>query len=141
MISRTASLGIKEASGDLTQVMDIVSGKPDGFLVVSGDDSITLPMISAGADGVISVIGNAYPAQMSTMVASALDASFEKARELHYRLFPMMKAIFQEGNPSGVKASMNIQAWIENVLRLPLIPATKALHDKIARLDAALQQF
>jgi 4-hydroxy-tetrahydrodipicolinate synthase len=67
--------------------------------------------------------------------------SFEKARELHYRLFPMMKAIFQEGNPSGVKASMNIQGWIENVLRLPLIPATKALHDKIARLDAALQQF
>ena len=134
-------VGVKEASGNLTQVMDIVSGKPDGFLVVSGDDSLTLPMISAGADGVISVIGNAYPAQMSTMVASALDASFEKARELHYRLFPMMKAIFQEGNPSGVKASMNIQAWIENVLRLPLIPATKALHDKIARLDAALQQF
>jgi 4-hydroxy-tetrahydrodipicolinate synthase len=67
-------LGVKEASGNLTQVMDIVSGKPDGFLVVSGDDSITLPMISAGADGVISVIGNAYPAQMSTMVASALDA-------------------------------------------------------------------
>jgi len=134
-------VGVKEASGNLTQVMDIVSGKPDGFLVVSGDDSLTLPMISAGADGVISVIGNAYPAQMSTMVASALDASFEKARELHYRLFPMMKAIFQEGNPSGVKASMNIQAWIENVLRLPLIPVTKALHDKIARLDAALQQF
>jgi len=133
-------VGVKEASGDLTQVMDIVAGKPDGFLVVSGDDSITLPMISTGADGVISVIGNAYAAQMSTMVASALDASCEQAREIHYRLFPMMKAIFQEGNPSGVKASMNIQGWIENVLRLPLIPVTKSLHDKIARLDAQLQQ-
>jgi len=133
-------VGVKEASGDLNQVMDIVAGKPDGFLVVSGDDSITLPMISTGADGVISVIGNAYPAQMSTMVASALDASYKKARELHYRLFPMMKAIFQEGNPSGVKASMNIQGWIENVLRLPLIPVTKALHEKIAQLDAELQQ-
>ncbi len=133
-------VGVKEASGDLTQVMDIVAGKPEGFLVVSGDDSITLPMISAGADGVISVIGNAYPAQMSTMVAAALDASYGKARELHYRLFPMMKAIFQEGNPSGVKASMNIQGWIENVLRLPLIPVTKGLYEKIARLDAELQQ-
>ena len=133
-------VAVKEASGDLAQVMEIVAGKPEGFLVVSGDDSLTLPMISAGADGVISVIGNAYPAQMSTMVASALDASYLKARELHYRLFPMMQAIFQEGNPSGVKASMNIQGWIENVLRLPLIPVTKVLHDKIAQLDAALQQ-
>lgn len=132
-------LGIKEASGDFTQIMDIMAGKPDGFLVVSGDDSITLPMISAGCDGVISVIGNAYPSQMSTMVASALDGSFEKARELHFRLFPMMKAIFKEGNPAGVKASMEIRGWIENVLRLPLIPVTRALYDEIARLDAQLR--
>jgi len=132
-------IGVKEASGDLTQVMDILAGKPRDFLMVSGEDSITLPMISAGANGVISVIGNAYPAQMSTMVASALDASVEKARELHFRLFPMMKAIFQEGNPSGVKASMHIQGWIENVLRLPLIPVTRALYEKIDQLDAQLQ--
>lgn len=133
-------IGIKEASGDFTQVMDIIGGRPDGFLVVSGDDALTLPMISAGGDGVISVIGNAYPSQMSTMVASALDGSFEKARELHYSLFPMIKAIFREGNPSGVKASMEIQGWIENALRLPLIPVTNPLYEEIARLDAQLRR-
>ena len=109
-------------------------------LVCSGDDAHALPMISAGGDGVISVIGNAYPALMSTMVASALDGSYEKARELHYRLFPMIKAIFMEGNPSGVKASMEIQGWIENAVRLPLIPATNLLYKEIARLDGLLHR-
>ena len=132
-------IGIKEASGNFTQVMDIIAEKTDGFLVVSGDDAITLPMISAGGDGVISVIGNAYPSQMSTMVASALDGSYKKARELHYRLVPMIKAIFKEGNPSGVKACMEIQGWIENALRLPLIPVTRPLYEEIARLDAQLR--
>lgn len=133
-------IGIKEASGNFTQLMDILAEKPEDFLVVSGDDAITLPMISAGGSGVISVIGNGYPALMSTMVASALDGSFGKARELHYRLLPMMKAIFKEGNPSGIKASMEIQGWIENVLRLPLIPVTRGLYEEIARLDRQLHQ-
>jgi len=133
-------IGIKEASGDLIQVMDIVAGKPEGFLVVSGDDSLTLPMISAGAEGVISVIGNAYPAQMAAMVASGVEGSLEKAREIHYRLLPMMQAIFKEGNPSGVKASMEIQGYIDHALRLPLIPVTDALYQEISRLDAKLQQ-
>lgn len=132
-------IGIKEASGDFTQLMDILAERPEGFLVLSGDDALTLPMVAAGGDGVISVIGNAYPSQMSTMVASALDGSYEKARELHYRLFPMMKAIFREGNPSGVKASMEIQGWIDNALRLPLIPVTSSLYKDIARLDAQLR--
>lgn len=131
-------LGIKEASGDFTQLMDIMRDRPRGFLVLSGDDAITLPMIAAGGDGVISVIGNAYPALMSTLVASALDGSYEKARELHYRLFPMMKAIFKEGNPAGVKASMEIQGWIENALRLPLIPVTHPLYEEIAGLHRDL---
>ena len=131
-------IGIKEASGDFTQIMDILAERPEGFLVVSGDDALTLPMLAAGGDGVISVIGNAYPSQMSTMVASALDGSYEKARELHYRLFPMIKAIFREGNPSGVKASMEIQGWIDNALRLPLIPVTNSLYEDIARLNAQL---
>ncbi len=133
-------MGIKEASGNFTQIMDILAERPEGFLMVSGDDAITLPMISAGGDGVISVIGNAYPSQMSTLAASALDGSYDKARELHYQLFPMMKAIFKEGNPAGVKASMEIQGWIENALRLPLIPVTRPLYEEISRLDKRLQK-
>jgi len=131
-------VAIKEASGNFEQVMEIIADRPEGFLVVSGDDSITLPMIGCGGDGVVSVIGNAYPQLMSSMVAAALEGDYIKARELHYRLFPMMKAIFKQGNPSGVKASMEIQGWIENVLRLPLIPATEKLHQEIALLDNEL---
>ena len=131
-------VAVKEASGNLEQVMEIIRDRPEGFLVVSGDDSITLPLIAAGGDGLVSVIGNAYPALTSTMVAAALEGAYDKARELHYKLFPMMKAIFMEGNPAGVKASMEIQGWIENVLRLPLIPASKKLYQEIARLDSFL---
>lgn len=135
---RGTIVAVKEASGDFEQVMDIIEKKPEDFLVVSGDDSITLPMIAIGGDGVVSVIGNAYPALFSTMVSAALDGSFEKARELHYKLSPMMKAIFKEGNPAGVKASMEIQGWIENVLRLPLVPATEKLYQEIRELDSKL---
>jgi len=131
-------VAVKEASGDFEQVMDIIQHKPEDFLVVSGDDSITLPMIALGGDGVVSVLGNAYPATFSTMVAAALEGSFDKARELHYRLIPMMKAIFKEGNPAGVKASMEIQGWIENTLRLPLVPATRKLYQEISELDSHL---
>jgi len=131
-------IGVKEASGNLEQVMDIVQNRPAGFLVVSGDDALTLPMIAAGGDGAISVIGNAYPALTSLLVAASLDGSYEKARELHYSLFPMIKAIFKEGNPTGVKAAMEVQGWIENMVRLPLIPATSELQREIAQLDQTL---
>ncbi len=131
-------IGIKEASGNFEQVMEIIRKRPRGFLIVSGDDAITLPMIASGGDGAISVIGNAYPALTSLMVAAALDASYLKARELHYKLFPMMRAIFKEGNPAGVKAAMEIQGWIDNVLRLPLIPVSSALYREIVLLDAQL---
>ena len=132
-------VGVKEASGNFDQVMQIIRNRPDGFLVISGDDAITLPMIAAGGDGAISVIGNAYPAMTSLMVAAALDGSYLKARELHYMLFPMMRAIFKEGNPAGVKAAMEIRGWIDNVLRLPLIPVTSALYQEIVHLDSQLQ--
>lgn len=131
-------VAVKEASGNFEQVMDIIQHKPEDFLVISGDDSITLPMIALGGNGVVSVLGNAYPAMFSTMVAAALEGSFNKARELHYRLLPMMKAIFKEGNPAGVKAAMEIQGWIENVLRLPLVPATGKLYQEISELDSQL---
>jgi len=131
-------VGVKEASGNLEQVMEIIQNRPKDFLVVSGDDAITLPMIAAGGDGAISVIGNAYPAFTSLLVAAALDGSYEKARELHYMLFPMIKAIFKEGNPAGVKAAMEIQGWIESMVRLPLIPVTSGLQEEIALLDQKL---
>ena len=131
-------VALKEASGNFEQVMEILKDKPSGFQLVSGDDSITLPMITLGGSGVVSVIGNGYPGLFSTMVAAALEGAYEKARELHYRLFPMMKAIFREGNPSGIKASMEIQGWIENVLRLPLVPVTERLYREISELDALL---
>lgn len=133
-------IGIKEASGNFEQLMDIIKHRPEGFLLVSGDDAITLPIIAAGGDGAISVIGNAYPALTSLLVAAALDASLVKARELHYMLFPMMRAIFKEGNPAGVKAAMEIKGWIENVLRLPLIPATESLYQEIVQLDSQINQ-
>lgn len=132
-------IGVKEASGSFEQVMDLIRQRPEGFLVVSGDDAITLPMIAAGGDGAISVIGNAYPAATSLMVAAALDGSYVKARELHYKLFPMMRAIFKEGNPAGIKAAMEIRGWIDNVLRLPLIPVTSSLYKEISGLDRELQ--
>jgi 4-hydroxy-tetrahydrodipicolinate synthase len=131
-------MAVKEASGNFEQVMEVLRDRPETFLVVSGDDSITLPLISAGGDGVVSVIGNAYPSLMSTMAEAALSGDFKKAREVHYRLFPMMKAIFKEGNPTGVKASMEIQGWIENVLRLPLIGASSNLYQEITELDRQL---
>jgi 4-hydroxy-tetrahydrodipicolinate synthase len=131
-------MAVKEASGNFEQVMEVLRDRPDNFLLVSGDDSISLPIISAGGDGVVSVIGNAYPSLMSTLAKAALSGDYEKAREIHYRLFPMMKAIFKEGNPAGVKASMEIQGWIENVLRLPLIGASSNLYQEITELDRQL---
>ena len=132
-------IGVKEASGNFEQVMELIQKRPQGFLVVSGDDALSLPMIASGGDGAISVIGNAYPAATSLMVEAALDGSYVKARELHYMLFPMMRAIFREGNPAGIKAAMEIRGWIDNVLRLPLIPVTSSLYEEIARLDSQLQ--
>jgi len=129
---------VKEASGDLQQVMEIIRDKPSDFQVVSGDDAITLPMIALGAGGVVSVAGNGYPEILSGMVNAALEGDLERARELHYRLQPMMKAIFKEGNPAGIKAAMEIRGWIENVLRLPLVPVTRQLYQEIRELDRTL---
>ncbi len=118
---------VKEASGDLAQIMKIISDKPAGFQVVSGDDAIALPLISAGASGVISVIGNALPKIFSDMVREALSGDFAAAREKQYKLLSLYELIFREGNPCGVKALMEILGYGEANLRLPLITATEAL--------------
>lgn len=116
----------KEASGSLDVVMDIMKHKPEDFSVISGDDNYTLPYIAAGMTGVISVIGNAYPKEFSQMVNYALDGDFKNARHLHYKLLPMMKAIFMDGNPGGVKYALDKLGICKNTFRLPVAPVNKA---------------
>ena len=126
-------IGIKEASGNIAQVMQILRGKPEKFIVISGDDSLTYPMITLGASGVISVMANALPKEMSLMVKSALKGDLKKALPLHYRMLPLMNAIFEEGNPSGIKALMEIQGLIANNLRMPLVKVSKPLYNKLSQ--------
>ena len=132
-------LAIKEASGDLEQITRLLSERPEGFLVISGDDAITLPMIALGGDGVVSVIGNSYPELISSLVNSAINGDYESARKLHFSLSPMIKAIFKEGNPAGIKAAMELRGWSKNILRLPLVPVTSMLNKEISQLDATLR--
>ena len=126
--------GIKEASGNIPQVMEIIRQRPQGFLVISGDDALTLPMLALGADGVISVVANALPSEMSLMVRSAMKGDWKKALPLHYRMLPLMNAIFEEGNPTGIKALLEADGRITNVLRMPLVKASKTLTNKLSTL-------
>ena len=110
----------KEASGNLGQIMQIINNKPKGFQVISGDDAIALPIIALGGTGVISVAANAYPREISDMVNHALKGDFAKAGAIHYKLLDLINALFEEGNPSGVKALLEIMKISPNNLRLPL---------------------
>lgn len=127
-------IGIKEASGNLSQVMEIIRNKPDNFKVISGDDALTYPMIALGASGVISVMANALPKEMSDMVRYALKGDLKKALPLHYKMLPLMNAMFEEGNPTGVKALLEVEGRINNHLRMPLVKASKTLQNKISGL-------
>lgn len=127
-------VGIKEASGNLQQVMEILRNRPAGFRVISGDDALTYPMLTLGADGVISVIANALPKETSDMVRYALKGDLKRALPLHYRLLPLMNAVFEEGNPTGIKALLEAQGMITNSLRLPLVRASKQLTNKLTTL-------
>jgi 4-hydroxy-tetrahydrodipicolinate synthase len=127
-------IGIKEASGKIAQVMQILRNKPEKFMVISGDDSLTYPMCTMGASGVISVLANALPKEMSTMVKYAIKGDTKKALPLHFRMLPLMNAIFDEGNPTGIKALMEIQGLISNNLRMPLVKSSKQLYNKISSL-------
>lgn len=120
-------IGIKEAAGDIVQAMKLIDSVPEGFLVISGDDMITLPMILAGGHGVISVIAQGFPAEFSQMVALGLQKKVEKAYELHYKIAPSIDLIFSEGNPAGIKALLAKKGICTNELRLPLVKATKKL--------------
>lgn len=127
-------IAVKEASGDMGQVMNIIQNRPKDFLVISGDDLYTLPIISAGGNGVISVIGNAFPSEFSKMVASALGNHMDEARALHYRLIDIIQAIFEEGNPAGIKEVLKNKSICENHLRLPLVNASPSLAEKIYKI-------
>ena len=127
-------VGIKEASGNMSQVMELLRCRPDGFSIISGDDALTLPMLALGADGVISVMANALPREMSQMVKLAMKGDLKKALPLHFAMLPLMNAIFEEGNPTGIKALMETEGLINNVLRLPLVKASKPLQNKLATL-------
>lgn len=127
-------IGIKEASGNMEQIMDILRQKPKDFLVISGDDLLTMPLLSMGCDGVISVVANAYPAEFSTMVQLGLKGDVKKAREIHYKLTEFTKALFADGNPAGIKAALEIKGLISNNLRLPLVKIEKPLYNQISAL-------
>ena len=127
-------VGIKEASGSLEQVDEIIKNKPDRFDVISGDDALTFPMIASGAVGVISVIGNALPKEFSRMIRLEQRGEYEPARKIHHMFTELYKLLFVEGNPAGVKALLNDMGYIENVLRLPLVPTTIATKEKMSTI-------
>lgn len=127
-------VGIKEASGNIEQIEYILRHRPKGFKVFSGDDGITLPLIKSGADGVISVIGNAYAAEFAEMVHLAQAGNMDAAAVIDKRLTELYSLIFVDGNPAGIKCLMELRGMLQNVLRLPLVPATKATCEKMAAL-------
>ena len=126
--------GIKEASGNMAQIMNIAKDKPEGFHLISGDDSLALPMISLGGSGVISVIGNAFPRRFSEMVRLALDNRWDEARSIHYSMLEIIDQLFIEGSPAGVKAALNILNICENQVRLPLTTVSRSTYTRLTEL-------
>ncbi|HDP76061.1 MAG TPA: 4-hydroxy-tetrahydrodipicolinate synthase [Bacteroidales bacterium] len=126
-------VAVKEASGNLTQMGYILRDRPSNFLVLSGDDGLTLPQIAMGADGVISVLGNCAPAMFFQMVNLALQGNFAEAAKIHLNLIEIIDLLFVEGNPGGVKAALNALGLIENVLRLPLAPVSDSTYNKLKK--------
>ncbi|MCF4100930.1 4-hydroxy-tetrahydrodipicolinate synthase [Gillisia sp. M10.2A] len=120
-------IGIKEAAGDIVQAMRLTAVLPEEFLVISGDDMVTLPMILAGGHGVISVIGQGFPSEFSEMVRLGLAGNVKEAYKLHYKIAPSIDLIFAEGNPAGIKALLALKGLVENKVRLPLVAASGSL--------------
>ena len=127
-------VAIKEASGNLEQVDEIIKNKPASFDVISGDDSLTFPMIACGAVGVISVIGNALPREFSKMVRLTLRSEYDGARKIHHKFTDLFSLLFVDGNPAGVKAVLSLMGFIGNNLRLPLVPTRLTTRQQISDL-------
>jgi len=126
-------VAVKEASGDLEQTMKILKGKPENFIVISGNDMDTLPIIALGGSGVISVLANAFPGQCSEMVTHSLKLNFKSAREIQFRFLEMIELLFADGNPAGVKAMLSLMNICQNNLRLPLVPVSKPVYTRIQK--------
>jgi len=127
-------IGIKEASGIMNQIMYLAKHKPEDFLVISGDDAITLPLLAVGVDGLISVVGNAFPDEMACMVHLALDGNFKDAVVIHNKMLDIIQACFKEGSPAGVKTFLALQNRLEYYLRLPLIRVSKEHQEYISKI-------
>lgn len=126
--------GIKEASGDLVQIMNIIRNKPQDFVVLSGDDAITLPLLSIGVEGVISVVANAYPAEFSEMVRLGMKGDLKMASGLHYGLLEIIEYLFKDGSPGGIKAVLEMKGLCDDNVRLPLVKVNKQVHSHLDKL-------
>jgi 4-hydroxy-tetrahydrodipicolinate synthase len=125
-------VAVKEASGNMVQVMDIINRKPKDFMVISGDDALAFPIACIGGSGVISVVANAFPKEFSEMMNLALDKKIMQARTIHYQLLDIINLLFADGSPSGIKAVLSMKKLANNHLRLPLVPVNKTVYDKLA---------
>jgi len=130
---------VKEASGNISQISEILRNRPEGFLVLSGDDSLALPLMSLGSDGVVSVAANQAPGLLKQMVTAAFSGNWEKAREIHFRLLPLMEANFIESNPIPVKTSLALMGRLKDNFRLPMVPATDRTREKLAEVLKGLE--
>jgi len=131
-------IGIKEASGNFSQIEEIIKNKDDNFIVISGDDSITYALMTLGAEGVISVIGNAFPAEFGKMVRLCLQGLYAEALPIHFEFTELFNLLFVDGNPAGVKCTLNAMGLIENELRLPLVPTRISTNEEIHRITAKI---
>lgn len=127
-------IGMKEASGNMEQCMEIIKNKPEGFLVISGDDALTYPLMSLGMDGVISVVAHAYPKDFSDMVRLCLKGDFVAARKLHYRILDISTTIFADGSPGGIKAILEHMGICGSTVRMPLAPVSEEVKNKLIEL-------
>jgi 4-hydroxy-tetrahydrodipicolinate synthase len=133
-------VAVKEASGDIAQIMRIIKGKPDNFSVISGDDMLTIPVIASGGSGVISVLANAFPAATCELVSHALKSNYKSAREFQLRYLEIIELLFIEGNPAGVKAMLSIMNICQNILRLPLVPVNRTIYTRIQKAMEEVKQ-
>ena len=131
-------VAVNEASGNLSQIMDIIREAPSHFRVLSGDDALALAVVLLGGDGVVSVISNEAPAMMSALINAALESDIQRAREIHYKLLPLMNANFIESNPIPVKATLAAMGMIEETYRLPLVKISESNREKLLKVIETL---